>query len=370
MRIVITAAKIILNGIYAVIKLLPIEDKITLVSRQGNSPSLDISMLRDEIRRQSPATEVVCLCRKIGDGAVEKIKYCFHLLRQMYHIGTSRAVAADSYCIGVSVLKQRKSVRIVQMWHALGALKKFGLSIAGKGGEGRDRRIAELMDMHANYTFILISSEKCREPYREAFGYGDESFRIASLPRVDAIFDEKFRERALKAIYDAYPALAGKKTVVYAPTFRKGKDISREIMGLAGALDMDKYVLVVKKHPLMEFSGDLGQVIEDDKFSTLEMLFAADYVVLDYSAVVFEAALMKKPLFFYNFDMDEYAGNRGFYLDYEKDMPGVVSPSPERIAKAIEENEFDLEKIERFAGEYVRDRENCTFKLARLMLSK
>lgn len=39
------------------------------------------------------------------------------------------------------------------------------------------------------------------------------------------------------------------------------------------------------------------QCMTDDKFSTLEMIFAADYVICDYSAIVFEAALAGKPLF-------------------------------------------------------------------------
>ena len=59
------------------------------------------------------------------------------MLRQMYHAATSEIVVLDTYCIIISLLKQRKSLKVIQMWHALGAMKKFGYSILDKG-EGTD----------------------------------------------------------------------------------------------------------------------------------------------------------------------------------------------------------------------------------------
>ncbi len=370
MKFVINFLKAVLNIIYAIIKCFPKQNKVTIVSRQENFPTADISMLRDEIKRQSPDTEVVCLCKKIGPGLRKKLHYCFHLLRQMWHLGTSKAIVTDSYCLGISLLNQRKDVKIIQMWHALGAFKKFGLSITGKGGEGRDPVIAEAMNMHKHYTHVLISGEKCREPYREAFGVSDEQIVVASLPRVDAILDESVKKDTLEKIYSEYPMFKKKKVVVYAPTFRKNRDFSDEIMELAHALDKEKYIFVIKKHPLMELKGNfLGSVIDTD-FTTLEMMYAADYIVCDYSAVVFEAALMEKPMFFYNFDFNEYEDRRNFYLDYEKDMPGIISGSAKQIAWSIENDEFDLYKIKNFADDYVKNRENCTTSLAAFILKE
>ena len=46
------------------------------------------------------------------------------------------------------------------------------------------------------------------------------------------------------------------------------------------------------------------------KFTTLEMLFAADYVICDYSAVIFEAAVIGKPLFSMLLTMIDAGGER------------------------------------------------------------
>ena len=369
MKFILAVIKAVLNLIYFFIKLFPLRNKVTIVSRQSNEPSMDISMLRDEIKRQSGDTEVVCLCRTIGNGFAEKIKYCFHLLRQMWHLGTSKAIVTDSYCIGISILRQRKNVKVIQMWHALGAFKKFGLSIAGNDGEGRDAGIAEAMNMHRNYTCVIASSEKCREPYMEAFGYDSDTVKIMSLPRVDAILDSNLKNRTVQKIHGVYPELKNKKTVVYAPTFRKDIDISGNVNALAKAFDSSKYSLVLKKHPLMDTGSCEAGIIVDEQFSTLEMMWAADYIICDYSAVVFEAALMEKPLFFYAFDLDSYEDKRNFYLDYENDMPGIVSASPEAIAEAVEKENYDLDAVKRFADTYIENRADCTKSLAAFIIS-
>ena len=71
-----------------------------------------------------------------------------------------------------------------------------------------------------------------------------------------------------------------------------GRDISAETAELAAAFSAPEYIFVVKKHPLTDIDFEHGEnCIIDDRFTTLEMLFAADCVICDYSAVIFEAAI-------------------------------------------------------------------------------
>ena len=363
----------IINLIHSFFKLFKVKNKVTIASRQANEETTDIRMLREELNRISPDTEVVVLCKKIEGNIFQKLGYMFHLLRQMYNIATSKAVVIDSYCIGVSVPKQRENLRVVQMWHALGALKKFGYSIVSDGeGEGRNAEVARLLKMHKNYTYVLISGSACREPYKEAFGYNDSHLVIGSLPRVDMILSDKYREETVDRIHEMYPYIGedGRKVIVYAPTFRKDTDISDEIRRLANAFDSSEYVFIAKLHPLMKFSGDGDKILLDNEFTTLEMMYLADYVICDYSAVVYEAALLEKPLFFYAFDMDYYEGARDFYLDYKKDMPGFISADAIEIATAVKNNCFYLGRVREFADSYVEVRENCTNRLAKIVLGE
>lgn len=356
-----------LNLIYAILKLLPVREKVTFVSRQANCKTEDMILLEQALRERTSDIELFFLCKRLEDDFISKFLYCFHIFRQMYHIATSKVVILDSYCISISALRQRKSLTVIQMWHALGSLKKFGLSIIGEG-EGRDRVIASTFSMHKNYSYILTSSEACLGNFGDAFGYSVEHLRVMSLPRVDKITDKTYRKDAICRIHNEYPDFIEKKVVVYAPTLRKDRDISEEIEALAKAFSSSGYIFVVKKHPLMSIECDV--VFMDEKFTTLEMLFAADYVICDYSAVVFEAAIMGKPLFFYAFDYESYGVERDFYIDYKTEMPGMISGNPQEIFEAVASNRYDLEKVKQFADKYVEYQEHCSDRLAEFVTEK
>lgn len=373
MKAVISVFTACIKVLFAIIKLFPVQNKITIVSRQSDRESQDIQMLKEELQRQAPDVKVVTLCRTFGGSVFHMLGYAPHFLRQLWHIGTSKAVVIDSYCMGVSVPKQRKNTIVLQMWHALGALKKFGLSIAGEKSEGRSSEVADAMNMHHNYTNVLISSEACRDAYKEAFGYGDESMLVGSLPRVDAITDIEYQKNTSQRIYDQFPELKNKKIIVYAPTFRKDKDISAEVLELNKAAAEKGFTLIVKKHPLMEIgesqNGEAG-IFEAEGFSTLETMSIADYVICDYSAVVFEAALMGKPLFFYAFDFDEYEGSRSFYLDYKAGMPGLITGNPYELIEAIDNDQYDIKKVKDFADKYITVQKDCTKNLVLWLLKR
>ena len=85
-------------------KLCPVEDKVVMISRQANRPSLDFKLIRSHITRQNPRVRVVMLChtleKRLNARYIDLIKYGFHMLKQMYHIATSRVVILDTllYC--------------------------------------------------------------------------------------------------------------------------------------------------------------------------------------------------------------------------------------------------------------------------------
>ncbi len=362
-----------LNLIYAVFKLLPVRDKVTLISRQSDFPSEDFLMLKAEIEKQSPKTEVKILSKKLRKSPGALISYIGHIFVQMYHIATSKTVVIDSYCIAVSVLKQRRSLRVVQIWHAMGALKRFGLSILGEE-EGSNPKLAKAMRMHRNYTHVLASGKACVKPFAEAFGCLEKSVVIGSLPRVDRLMSEEVKQRTIDKIFGKYQELkqaedCDKKIIVYAPTFRKHKDISAEIEDLINKISSEDRIIVIKKHPLMKLCiEDRPGVIVDDTFSTEEMLYIADCVIADYSAIVFEAALLNMPMCFYAFDLDEYMASRSFYLDYEKDMPGAICKDADEVETVLKDFCFDLEAVKNFAHSYVEKTECVTKELANLVL--
>ena len=149
MRIVIKLMEFLLNLIYLLIKIIiPVREKITFISRQGNTPSLDFQLLSEELTDRGICTVVLC---KILDKSVAGLfSYGFHMIKQMWHMAGSKVVILDGYCIAASMLKHKKSLTIVQSWHSMGSMKDFGYTAMGKE-EGSSYKLAKAMKMHQNY---------------------------------------------------------------------------------------------------------------------------------------------------------------------------------------------------------------------------
>lgn len=361
----------ILNGVYSCMKLLPQKRRVVILSRQSNEPSLDIRLLTDELESRDIPVRV--LCDKMGPGASGAVRYMGPLLRQMGYLATSRVAVLDSYCIPACLFPHREGLTVIQMWHALGAMKKFSKSILDKP-EGKSSAIASLMKMHERYDYIFTSSEKARPAFAEAFGYPPEKLTIMSLPRVDIIMDRELDRANREKILADYPVLRGRKTILYAPTLRIGKDMTRAVNELIKAVDTDRYNLIISMHPLTEINlgDDLpDNVITNAGYSSTELMAAADYVITDYSAITYDAALKGLPVCFYAFDKDEYMADREFYLDYDRDMPGPVCADAAETVRAIEQGDRDeyIRRAKGFADLYIEKKENCTAEIADLIES-
>ena len=367
-KIAIKIFNILLEIAYIPLKLLPTRRKITFISRQSNKESIDIVMLKDAIRRNIPNCEVATLMKTLDTGVLNKILYGFHMIKQMYHIATSQIVILDTYCMTISLLHHKRSLVVIQMWHALGLMKKAGYCILDKP-EGRSYSLAMAMKLHKNYNVIFASSEKCREAIGQVFGYPINNVYTFPLPRVDLIRNSEYVEKTKNAIIRKYPILEEKKTIVYAPTYRKNENfMQQQVEKLILQFPFEEYNLVCNFHPLSKMKITDKRVVMDTTFSTMELLTVATYVISDYSSIIYEAAIMEKPIIFFAFDLDEYRMDREFFIDYEKEVPGPVCRNVEELIHAIRYYQCDKELIQSFAEKYVSlSRKNCTDDIVRFL---
>ena len=356
----------ILNIIYFFIKFFPTKNKITMISRQSDNKTIDFALLEKEINLRKDNYKVVILCHKLDGGVASsiknKVKYLFHMFRQMYHIATSRVVILDSYCIAISILRHKRKLNIIQMWHSMGTMKKFGYSVLGLS-EGSNVKLALTMKMHKNYSYIFASGEAYKEHLSSGFNADINKILIYPLPRYDLLKDNIVQEKYKNKIINKYPVLNNKKNILYCPTFRKkDNNTSKAINDLISCVNTKKYNLIIKLHPLsnVKLNIDKKGIIVDNDFSTLEMLSISDYVISDYSCIIYEAAVKGIPIYFYNYDMDTYVDSRGLAIDYYKELPGKISSNPEIIINSIEIEKYDYLKLKKFSDKYVRPTKNAT----------
>ena len=343
--------------------------RVTIISRESNRPTLDIELLEKELTDRGIEVETLTrLLRK--EKSLKSLGYIGHMFRQEACILRSRVVVMDTYCIVNSMLPHRKSVKTLQIWHALSAVKKFGWQTVGLE-DGSSEKTARLMRMHKGYDYVACASDITAEHFCEAFRVPREKIVKLGLPRIDYIRRKTTgseAEEAAAAVRDRYPLLKrpGTKTILYAPTFHKGKPA--DVRGLAEALDPERYNLIVKLHPIDRATGEkveADNIIYDTEFRSYDILPAADIVISDYSSLVVEATLADKPLYIYAYDIDSYRRTTGLNLDFAQEpIAEYVYTDARGLAEGLEKP-YDISRLRAFRDRYIDiDTENCTRDLA------
>lgn len=334
---------------YAPIKLLPTQNKITIISRQQDVPSLDLRMLADAYQEEFPSWDVTVLAYEFHTSFAKKLGYIGHVFTQMTQIARSRLVVVDTYCIPVSVLKHKKTLKVVQIWHALGSLKRFGYSILDIG-EGSSSATARIMKMHGNYDAVLTSSAASAPAFAEAFNVDESIMKVIPLPRVDALRDHERMSSLRAKIVAAHPELGGGKSVLFAPTFQKGQTFAADELHKYFA--RHGYALIPKPHPVALTGPDTSAQQYSD-FSAFDYLAVADYVVTDYSSILLEAGVADIPIFILAPDMEKYSKTRSFYIDFEGEVPSKIASSFDQLLDNLNAFDGDKSPLRAFTDRYV-----------------
>ena len=332
-----------LNIIYLFFKLMPTnKKKIFFLSRQSKSLSLDYKLLIEEIKQNYPSYKIVTMNNMLGKKLIDKIKYIRIMIIQMYHLATSKTCVIDGYNPVISVLKHKKNLKIIQIWHSLAAIKKFGYQTLDKDC-GSSSKIAKVMKMHKNYDLIVTGSKAMIPYFSEAFNYDSDKFINCGLPRIDYLLHESKNNK--KKILKDFPELKKKKVILYVPTFRKGEAYYLE--KLEKSVNKDTYELIIKGHPLKGIKNKY------DKYTSLELLSVANYVITDYSAISIETCVLDIPIYFYLYDIDEYKEKVGLNINLEKEMKKVSFKDASKLIKELEKNKYPYEELRKFKNKYL-----------------
>lgn len=367
-----------LSVIYAVLKLFPVQHgKILFLSRQSNSLTTDFRLVQEKLKRRKPDIKIICICHRLegaGSGGIKGLlAFAVSTLRSMYHMATSSVCVLDAYWPAVSILKHKKSLTVIQMWHALGKIKQSGYQTLGKES-GRGEQTARLMKMHEGYDYIIAGGKAWNPFYCQSFGTAEDKLVNCGLPRIDYLIETAEANR--KAVLEKYPQFAEKTVVLYAPTFRR--NIELRWQGLAKiAGDNSDFVLVIKGHPNQKISlEDLAEeerkgVYTCPEFSSAEILAACDCLVTDYSAIAIEGAVLNKPTYYFVYDYEEYREKNGMNIDLFETMPGCVFRDADELTAKLREGKYNQEALDSYRRRYLPEKlGTSTEQLAALILKK
>jgi len=342
--------RVIMKIIYFFMKFMPTQRKIVFMSSRSSKPSKDASMLIAELRRQRPDYLVGHMCVPEN----KSFSYFLHMLSQMVMLATSEIIITDSVIYPLNLLKHKPWLLVVYIPPYTGTIKKHDLSAVGTSSDYTPSQIRSL-HLHRGYDFIIVNGEGSIDEAAAAYGYPREKILVHPIPKVELLKNKSYAKKMKERIFAAYPKLRQGKNILYCPTFRTNqKEHNAESKALFDALCAHEDInIIVKNHPNSNMDILTKGPIIDHKFTTFEMLFVADAIITDYSNLVFDASVLKKPIYLYAYDLDKFAADHPFNLDYRRDMPGPVCTTPAEVEKAIACETYDYTRLYSFLKKYI-----------------
>ncbi len=266
-----------------------------------------------------------------------------------YYLFTSKVIVTDDYCDYMGRVDLKPEQKLIQIWHACGAFKKFGLDYLLN-----DRQKEK--GIHGQYDIVCVSSENIRADYAGAFGIDIDKVQALGVPRTDTFFDTQLIQNLKDQFYKDHPEYMRKKILLYCPTFREKKGIK---VANDPQIDWEVFsntlpedtVLLIKNHPRVKtdlLDGEQYANIMNTDENTNTLMMVADIMITDYSSVIFECCLLNMPVIFYCPDYEEY--ERDFYLEFPQDTYGDFTINQDELQEAVLRNLKmpNLEKLAEF----------------------
>jgi CDP-glycerol glycerophosphotransferase len=243
-------------------------------------------------------------------------------------------------------MTRRKNGVYIQTWHGT-PLKRMLNDIEDIHGrdEGYLDRVTRAI---GQWTHLLSPSPYATEAMRSAFAYKGPILELG-YPRNDPLLrpESSVRTQEIKA---ALGIPEGHKVVLYAPTFRDDASNGKGRFTFDLPFDLEAFnerfgkdtVLLLRMHVLvssgLRIPDELrGRVINASAYPEIQDLYlASDVLITDYSSVFFDFALLRRPILFFAYDLENYRDNlRGFYMDYEKELPGPIVTDEDQLWAAL-----------------------------------
>lgn len=272
-----------------------------------------------------------------------------------YHMATAKFLVENTrrqyYFI------KRPDQFYIQTWHGGPGLKKVEKDVESALSK---EYIAYAQRDSASIDLFLSCCKWCSDLYHRSFWYNGPILE-RGIPKNDMYFTDKGEAR--KTVEEYYQIPAGKKLVLYAPTYRDDRstdmynlDYERCIKALEKRFGGEWYFLI-RLHP--NLAAQAGIVPEGERLrnATLyqnmqELLTASDIIISDYSGCAFDYLVLKRPGFLYAEDYEHIKKVKDYYFTLEE-LPFSLAFNNDELIKHIEE--FDEEEYRRKCDAYVEE---------------
>lgn len=348
--------KSIILGVYRLgVRILPVNKKVILFESNlgrnytGNPRAIYEEMVRQGLDREYRCYFILENPRTALPGAATAVKR--NRFFYFYLFAIAGIWVCDTRLPGYIIKKPGSTY--IQTWHGT-PLKKLALDmdvVYMAGEKGIDNYKKNFYDNTQTWDYLISQNKFSTDIFRKAFAFHKEMLEIG-YPRNDVLFAKNNSESILWLKRQLGLPL-DKKILLYAPTWRDNEFYGKGKYRFNPPLDFgelqrmlgDEYIMIVKYHYLVmeqiDWTPYRGFVYSCDLSYDISSLYlVSDMMITDYSSVMFDYSLLKRPMFFFCYDLEEYKDTlRGFYFDFLAEAPGPVALTAEELVEAIKNYE-------------------------------
>lgn len=246
-------------------------------------------------------------------------------------------------------LKKNKETIYIQTWHGT-PLKKLGTDIQEVAMPGTDTEKYKnnFIFEASRWDYLIAPNEYSEKIFKQAFQFRNHMLEIG-YPRNDELVNNRNNEQRQQELKKKIIGKDNGRVILYAPTWRDDYFIKKGSYKFFMPFDLEKTLncleeddtLIIRPHYLVGDSIDIKgyedrvKVCMNEAINDLYLI--SDLLITDYSSVMFDFAILKRPMLFYPYDMAHYKEKlRGFYLDYNE-VPGPIAENEAHFYKFLRE---------------------------------
>ena len=294
----------------------------------------------EKLRELAPGIRGVWVIERDRAGRIpEGVEHVLPGTRDYYRLLARAKYLVNNVNFPNHLVKREGSVH-VQTHHGT-PLKTMGLDLRKAFVASRRMNFDRLLRRAARWDYSISSNAFSTEIWKRVYPTPFETLEVG-YPRNDRLATATTAE--VERVKTALGIPAGRTTVLYAPTHReyhRGYVPMLDIGRVADELGPD-YVIMARAHYLYDSSHDrhaaqgAGRVVDVTEHPSVEDLcLAADVLVTDYSAIMFDYGVLDRPLVIHAPDWEVYRALRGTYFDLLAEPPGVVTQTERELIDAF-----------------------------------
>ncbi|MDC5693440.1 bifunctional glycosyltransferase family 2 protein/CDP-glycerol:glycerophosphate glycerophosphotransferase [Mammaliicoccus sciuri] len=268
-------------------------------------------------------------------------------------------------------LNKKDNQIYIQTWHGT-PLKRLAndMKIVRMPGTTTPKYKKNFYAETSRWDYLISPNRYSTNIFKTAFWMDENRTLEIGYPRNDILVNRSNDQEYIEKLKKELNIPKGKKIIMYAPTWRddefikKGKylfDLKINLENLQKELG-DKFVILLRMHYLisnaLDLSGYEDFAIDVSNYNDIsELYLISDALITDYSSVMFDFGILKRPQYFFAYDIEKYdKGLRGFYMDYMNDLPGEIITDEFKLAEELKDidkhKEKYKDKIERFYDKF------------------